>query len=102
MKLRGMLWGIIITGDPDSGNWLLLDQSIRDNPLESIDQMEAAFNEKWISLQEQGCYMVRLNLSDDGRPTDMMFAWGTGNVKAEGIIPYDSDFEKLNNVIVRD
>jgi len=100
LRLRGMYWGIIITETAGSGNWLLLEQSIRENPMESIEQMEAAFNEEWVSLQDQGCYMIRLNLSDKGRPTDMMFAWSTVEVEADGIMPYDSDFEKSNNVIV--
>ena len=98
-----MFWGIIITETAKSNKWLLLAQSIRDNPMESIEQMEAAFSQSWRSLQDQGCYMVRLNLSDDGMPTNLMFAWSAeGGVEAEGIIPYDSDFERINNVMIRD
>lgn len=102
LRMRGMFWGIIITETKGSGNWLLLEQSIRENPMESIEQMEAAFNQSWRSLQDQGCHMIRLNLSDKGRPVDMMFAWGTAQVEAEGIIPYSTEFEHFNNVMVRD
>jgi hypothetical protein len=100
LVLRGMFWGIIILDAKETGNWLLLEQSIRDNPMESIEQMEAAFSKPWTKLQTEGCHMIRLNLTNEGRPTDLMFAWGSENVNANGIIPYSTEIEHFNNALV--
>lgn len=98
--VHGMQWGVMKV--KHDGHWLLLDSSIRDNPLDAIDAAEAEYRLTWSSLQNKDFYLVRLNRADDGSPIDLMYAWGQiGAPSVVDIRPYDDAFEKLNNIVVR-
>ena len=100
-ELKGMLWGAVLVSCSGNGKWLLLEQSISDNPMDTVESTEAAWEKPWSNLQRLGVCMIRLNLADDGTPTDMMFAWGQEpDDEIDGILPYDEEFEKLNTNLV--
>jgi hypothetical protein len=101
-KLKGMLWGVVLVSNQDTGNWLLLEQSIHDNPMNTIEITEALWEKPWAKLQRLGACLIRLNM-DGEVPCDLMFAWGQGtDVKADGIMEYSEEFEKLNTGLVFD
>lgn len=90
-----MYWAAAIVGAED--RWLLVEDSIKDNALDTIEYCEASFKKDWNDLRKNfNVTLVRLRQDKDGRPCDLMFAWGSGYNEAgvEGIIPYDEDFEK--------
>jgi hypothetical protein len=101
-KLKGMLWGVALVSNQNTGEWLLLEQSIHDNPMNTIETAEALWGRKWSELQRLGACMIRLNMDGDV-PCDLMFAWGQGNnIKADGIMEYSEEFEKMNTGLVSD
>jgi hypothetical protein len=94
---KEMLWGVVMI---EKNRWLLLEQSIKNNPLAAMKQAEALWKSSWKALKKNGAYLVRLNIDTDGRPCDMMFSWSqSDSPETEGIMPYDADLERLNNTI---
>jgi len=68
----------------------------------AIEKAEVLYDKKWGTLQTMGFEMVRLNIDDEGKPCDLMFAWGSSSPTGiDGVLPYDEAFEKENNVMVR-
>lgn len=101
-SLKGMLWGVVLVSNSGNGQWMLLEQSIRSNPMETIEITEALWGKPWAKSQRLGACLIRLNLDGDV-PCDLMFSWGQGDGNpAYGIMDYDEEFEKLNTSIVFD
>lgn len=100
-RLEGMKWGAVLVSKSGDGKWLLLNESIADNPMTTIETAEALWEKAWAKLQRLGVCLVRLNLDTGGVPTDLMYAWGQGNdMNTPDIMDYDEEFEKLNNNLV--
>lgn len=99
-ELKGMLWGVVLVSNQNTGEWLLLEQSIKDNPMSTIEITEELWGKKWSKLQRLGACMVRLNMDGDV-PCDLMFAWGQGDgLNADGIMDYSEEFEQMNTGLV--
>jgi len=101
-SLKGMLWGVVLVSNSGNGQWMLLEQSIKDNPMETIEITEALWKKPWANLQRLGACLIRLNL-DGEVPCDLMFSWGQGDdIVADGIMEYSEEFEQLNTGLVFD
>ena len=94
-KMSNLHWAVIWVDANDPDNWRLLDQSIKDRIMESIDAAEETYEREWSWLRKHWFYMVRLSLLSDGQPDDIMFAW-TEEVSpnATGVMSY-IDYAKM-------
>jgi len=99
-KVKGMQWAALKV--KESGQWLLLDSAIADAAVDTMLAAEKEYGMAWASLLEKDFYLVRLNRADDGRPIDLMWAWGQKHPDVPDIRPYDEDFLKINNVVVKE